>query len=86
MGFSFKGNRIMASSLTPSSGDRAIVTASGAVIVPIKVATRRVSCDGGGGALGHPKVWYDLGADGRVECLYCGRIYELDGDGHGDGH
>lgn len=35
----------------------------------------RVMCDGGGGALGHPKVWYEMGDEGFVECLYCGRVY-----------
>lgn len=36
----------------------------------------RVSCDGGGGALGHPKTYYDLGEDGKAECLYCGQKFE----------
>lgn len=35
----------------------------------------RVACDGGGGALGHPKVWYELGADDFVECGYCDRRF-----------
>ena len=34
----------------------------------------RVACDGGG-ALGHPRVYLDLGADGKVECGYCGRLF-----------
>lgn len=41
----------------------------------IPVEGHRVMCDGGGGALGHPKVWYELGEDGEVECLYCGRVF-----------
>ena len=41
----------------------------------IYVQGHRVACDGGGGALGHPKVWYEMGDDGQVECLYCGRIF-----------
>lgn len=41
----------------------------------IYVDDHRVSCDGGGGALGHPKVWYEMGEEGQVECLYCGRLY-----------
>ncbi len=41
----------------------------------IVVSGHRVSCDGGGGALGHPKVWYEMGDDGEVECLYCGRVF-----------
>ncbi|MDZ4760030.1 MAG: zinc-finger domain-containing protein [Alphaproteobacteria bacterium] len=45
----------------------------------IVVATRKVACDGGGGALGHPKVWYDMGADDFVECKYCDRLFALKG-------
>ncbi|MEP2782236.1 MAG: zinc-finger domain-containing protein [Pseudoruegeria sp.] len=32
----------------------------------------RVSCDGGEGALGHPRVWLSLSPEtGVVECPYC---------------
>ncbi|MCA3693376.1 zinc-finger domain-containing protein [Aquidulcibacter sp.] len=41
----------------------------------IYVDGHRIACDGGGGALGHPKVWYEMGDEGQVECLYCGRLY-----------
>ena len=41
----------------------------------IFVYDHRVSCDGGGGALGHPKVFLEMGADGKVVCGYCGRVY-----------
>ena len=40
----------------------------------IYVDTLRVSCDGGGGALGHPIVWYSL-EDGEAECGYCDRKF-----------
>jgi uncharacterized Zn-finger protein len=43
----------------------------------ITVDTDRVACDGGGGPLGHPKVYLNLGKDGRIECPYCSRIYVL---------
>ncbi|KAJ3609116.1 hypothetical protein NHX12_023642 [Muraenolepis orangiensis] len=37
------------------------------------VHARVVSCDGGGGALGHPKVYINLDKDTRVgTCGYCG--------------
>ena len=39
----------------------------------------RVACNGGGGALGHPKVWYDMSADDYVECKYCDRVFALKG-------
>ncbi len=50
----------------------------------IEVRSRRVKCDGGGGALGHPVVYYDMGEDDFVECLYCDRRFVLaaDADGH----
>lgn len=41
----------------------------------IEVTMDRVACDGGGGALGHPRVYLTIGEDGRVVCGYCGRIY-----------
>jgi len=34
-----------------------------------------VSCDGGGGALGHPKVWYTFDGQDTVECGYCDRKF-----------
>ena len=34
-----------------------------------------VSCDGGGGALGHPKVWYTFDNQPQVECGYCDRLF-----------
>ena len=45
----------------------------------IVVETRKVSCDGGGGALGHPKVWYDMVEDEAVECKYCDRLFVMKG-------
>ena len=35
----------------------------------------RVACNGGGGALGHPKVWLTLGGYGQVTCPYCSRHF-----------
>ena len=36
------------------------------------VAGYRISCDGGEGALGHPRVWLQIPTDkGWVECPYC---------------
>ncbi len=42
----------------------------------IEVEGLTVACDGGGGALGHPKVYLTL-VEGKVECGYCGREYIL---------
>ncbi|CAM2106025.1 NADH dehydrogenase [ubiquinone] iron-sulfur protein 6, mitochondrial [Lepidochelys kempii] len=38
-----------------------------------KVESRVISCDGGGGALGHPKVYINLDKDTKTgTCGYCG--------------
>ncbi|PHR92262.1 MAG: hypothetical protein COA69_07725 [Robiginitomaculum sp.] len=37
----------------------------------IVVTEHRVSCDGGGGSLGHPKVYMDMGQGDSVQCKYC---------------
>jgi len=42
-----------------------------------EVTTRRVACDGGEGALGHPRVWLAIGDDGFVECPYCDKKFVL---------
>ena len=52
----------------------------------IKVDDRVVACDGGGGALGHPRVWLRIVAQ-DVVCPYCSRQYVLnEGAGHHEGH
>lgn len=44
----------------------------------IEVHTLEVACDGGGGALGHPKVYLHVDQDsGQVTCPYCSRTYVL---------
>lgn len=42
------------------------------------VTQSRVACDGGEGALGHPRVWLSIPPEtGWVECGYCGKRYVL---------
>ena len=43
----------------------------------IEVESHTVGCDGGGGPLGHPMVYLNLDAGGKVECPYCSRLYVL---------
>lgn len=43
----------------------------------VYVKERRVACNGNGGPLGHPKVWYSLD-DGQAECGYCDRKFIYD--------
>ncbi len=40
------------------------------------VSSYRISCDGGEGPLGHPRVWLQIPMDrGWVECGYCDARY-----------
>lgn len=40
------------------------------------VSSWKVACDGGVGALGHPRVWLEIPRDkGFVECGYCDAKY-----------
>lgn len=51
------------------------------------VTTWKVACDGGEGALGHPRVWLTLPRDtGWVECGYCDKRYVIDRDHAHDDH
>ncbi|HEY5346992.1 MAG TPA: zinc-finger domain-containing protein [Rhizomicrobium sp.] len=43
----------------------------------IQTDKTRVHCDGGGGALGHPRVYLEMGDGDFVECPYCDRRFEL---------
>lgn len=48
-----------------------------------EIETTRISCDGGEGALGHPRVWLSIGPEGFVECPYCDKKFVLkEGAGH----
>lgn len=48
-----------------------------------EIETTSVACDGGEGALGHPRVWLSIGIDGFVECPYCDKKFVLkEGAGH----
>ena len=33
------------------------------------------ACNGGGGPLGHPRVYLNLGPAGKIECPYCSRLF-----------
>lgn len=45
-------------------------------IIVVEKSADGVSCDGGGGALGHPKVWYTFDGQPTVECGYCDRLFK----------
>ncbi len=45
------------------------------------VTAWKVACDGGEGALGHPRVWLSIPQDtGEAVCGYCDKIYRIDRD------
>jgi uncharacterized Zn-finger protein len=52
----------------------------------INVAEPVVACDGGGGALGHPRVYLNITTGGLIDCPYCGRRYVLQADGARTAH
>ena len=49
------------------------------------VKTRTVSCDGGDGAYGHPKVYLRISGTQTV-CPWCSRLFVLQGGGLDSGH
>ena len=52
----------------------------------IHVDDRTVACDGGDGALGHPRVFLRI-PEHDVLCPYCSRLYVLNaGAGQGSDH
>ena len=53
------------------------VAAAPAAPETIVVRSHRVACDGVGGALGHPRVWMEMGEAAFVECPYCDRRFVL---------
>jgi len=50
----------------------------------IEVGSRVVACDGGDGALGHPRVWLKI-VERQIFCPYCSILYVLR-EGAGDDH
>ena len=46
----------------------------------IEVDQTTIACDGGGGALGHPRVFLNMGEKKEIDCPYCGRQFTLSAD------
>ena len=42
----------------------------------LETNSKTVVCDGGGGALGQPRVFLQIGQENEIECPYCGRVYK----------
>ena len=43
----------------------------------LEVYSPKVACDGGKGALGHPRVYLNMEGKGQIDCPYCGRRFVL---------
>jgi uncharacterized Zn-finger protein len=73
-------------SAKPESATPALAPVVEAVPPPevVTVRSRRVACDGVGGALGHPRVWLEMGEANFVECSYCDRRFVLASGAPGD--
>lgn len=60
-----------------SQTDSMKIAAPETIMVPPD--TDQVKCDGGGGPLGHPVVFYSFNGRNTVECLYCDRCFVKQG-------
>jgi uncharacterized Zn-finger protein len=74
----------MASKAKTTSKAKAGATPAPASLTPglpapevIVVRSGRIACDGVGGALGHPRVFLEMGEANFVECPYCDRRFVL---------
>jgi uncharacterized Zn-finger protein len=52
----------------------------------VEVETEEVACDGGHGALGHPRVFLNMEGKGWIDCPYCGRRFRLKEGAKVSGH
>jgi len=52
----------------------------------IEVDSETVACDGGGGPLGHPRVYLNMQGRGFIECGYCDRRFVLRAGAKGAAH
>ena len=43
----------------------------------LHVNSKKVSCDGGKGSLGHPKVFLNMGENDFVVCPYCSKFFTI---------
>jgi len=46
--------------------------------MPVQTLSTTVQCDGGKGALGHPRVFLNIDkSQGTIECPYCGQLFKF---------
>jgi uncharacterized Zn-finger protein len=68
--------------ITSSGRGQITPVGSGGIAAMQPVETKEVdsptiACDGDGGALGHPRIYLNMGEKSSVDCPYCGRHYVL---------
>lgn len=75
----YSSGRVTPTPATPTDGSPMVSSAKPMIDPPetIESPTREVFCDGGPGALGHPRVYYVIGDQNFVECGYCDRRFVL---------
>lgn len=44
-------------------------------VIKVPKSATQVMCDGGNGALGHPRVYYTFDGKDRIVCGYCDREF-----------
>lgn len=59
----------------PSLSPEQILKKLGSVPEVSYVSQTRVTCAGGGGALGHPKTWHTISDEGYARCGYCDHVF-----------
>jgi uncharacterized Zn-finger protein len=55
--------------------DKLKMTTKDPEILLVPKDAHQVACNGGGGALGHPKVYYTFDGQDAVTCGYCDRVF-----------
>lgn len=61
--------------MAKSKASKTMATPSTPELIKVARDADEVRCDGGGGALGHPVVWYSFDGQDEVECGYCDRLF-----------
>ena len=59
------------------ANDVTVITAEQRDLATVEVTSRLVACSGGGGVLGHPMTYYEIGAEGVATCNYCDKKFIL---------
>jgi uncharacterized Zn-finger protein len=44
----------------------------------LHVDSKKVSCDGGKGVLGHPLVYLNMGNNDSITCPYCSKFFTIE--------